>query len=768
MERPKYIRGLECISETARNFESKCNLYQRKQKEKNDCQATIDSIKYEIEELSSKALLIDDIKRDSLAMVEETYNNEMEDANRKYKASVDKIDEDEKRDSEVCLSIQNDFNNRIHDAHKKVDDIEVEINENLRMAEEARRTVDKLEKQISNPTLEENQIELCAIHIASEYDNIVNNTDFIRDYRDLRGASPEEAQKKFQLLSAKRIKKIARKMNVGAYILSPDESKGLPIMEILMMAATTLWIVVKGIFQGIGLLYKPIRRFHKTTHKIIYVTVATLLLFLLLSSISSRFGDGIVSVLFIVFIVIVATFFGMILFNVIKYSNKAFRKEQNLEYYTVGYFFTYAKHDILYKIAREYYTELKKKNPTELESILQSTFETLQSQKQMAIDELSVCEKRLDGSKSKMVSIEEQFEKEKDALEQQCKERIDSAVKSLREERETKRKLAKDELKQSIELITSKRENAINSAEKNAIETIERRKQDIERANENLAHEKEKLQSIVDELSVICVEVDNICKENNDMAAKYKEFDIDAIDNRMKNDKLPETLVAGLSKKKRKNLQSANEQIIYEPVKLQHNNKPIIITYNATDDESTSVTESYYSFIDSLIADTLAKMYIGGFRYVLVDSQGNKSGIMKNMNACRSSFEVLEKAGCLKVCTESSNKCFEDIIREQETQLSSRSIEEVNEANKNLDNMVRYTFLCIRIYSKKSSDFTLGDFRKRIDSSLNNGIIPIIIMSQSYFAEKKADLEGTIKELCNNRYYMLDVNQKEEIKVVNL
>lgn len=764
MGEQKYLRGLEVISETAQKYKKKRELFQDKQKEKQDCINQIDSIKQEIENLSSKGLSIDDIKKDELMHVEKTFKDEVEEANKKYKSAIDEIEYSEKCDSKVRESIESEFAEKISYAHIRVDEAKAEVDGNMQASESASRVVAELEQQISNSELEENQIKLCATHIAPEYDNVVNNTEFISDYRDPRGASPEDAQKKFQLLSAKRIKKIASKMNTGAYVSSPDESKGLPILEILIMAATTLWLVIKGIGKGVVLLYKPVRRFRKTTHKMVYAAVVTLILFLLVLFVSSRFGDGIVAILLLA----IVTFLGMILFNVIKYSNKAFRKEQNLEYYTVGYFFTFAKDEILYKIACDYYTDLKTKNPTELDSIHKATFGTLKTQKEMADQELFNCQKQLDASKLNMVSVEEQFAEEKNSLEGQCKERVGSTIKKLCEEREIKRQNAKDELERCLALSKKKKEDAINNAENKAMETLKKRKCDIEEANQRLLAKKGQLQTINDELDVICTEVNVVLNENNDMASEYKKLDIDSVDKREKGDKLPEVLVAGLTKTKKTNLGDGSEETVYDLKHIKHGRKPMIVVCNADDDESINVTERFYSFIDSLLADTLANMYIGGFRYVLVDSQGNKPGIMKNMGLCSSSFEGLEKFGCVKVCTDSSNKCFDEIIHEQEKALNGKDIDVFNEERKNLDNMVRYTFLCVRVYSKKTGDFSLADFRKRIDSSLNNGIIPIVLMSQNYFEEKKNDLENTIKELCGNKYYMLDVNQDDAIQEKNL
>ena len=72
MGEQKYLRGLEVISETAQKYKKKRELFQDKQKEKQDCINQIDSIKQEIENLSSKVLSIDDIKKDELMHVEKT------------------------------------------------------------------------------------------------------------------------------------------------------------------------------------------------------------------------------------------------------------------------------------------------------------------------------------------------------------------------------------------------------------------------------------------------------------------------------------------------------------------------------------------------------------------------------------------------------------------------------------------------------------------------------------------------------------------------
>lgn len=769
MDNITYGKGLEIVAESEREYKKQRNLYESKTQELTSVERTIRVIKESISELTKKISSIDDIKRESILDAEDTYSREMSRAERVLKETNSSIDNSQAEDLEVQTSISADCQARINDSYIKVERAKEELENTEIMSVEAQRRCDELEEQIINSSLEDNQIKLCAVHIASNYDNVTNNAKFIEDFRDPRGAHPEDAQKKFASLSSKKIKRIASKMNSGAYVSSPDESRGLPILEILVMALTTLWMVIKGIFKGICVLYRPIHRFYEVTHKLIYGAVVTILLLLLFIFISSRFGDGIVAVLFILLMVLIATFIGMILFNVIKYGNKAFRKEQNLEYYTVGYYFTYRKDEIMYKIASEYYTFLKTKNPDELERILQTTFGVLKEQKAGAEQEREEWQARLSNSQTVLEEVEAQFRGEKEQFERQRDSTIEQKLKELGDSRVTRRESAKKLYDETVANIARKKENSIANAEKNAVDTLARRKQEI-------SDKENELQSVINEQNAIREELSEIAKkaalaleQNNKMAEEYKSKNISVVQRRAENDQLPGILVAGLTGCNYTNLVSGRTERIYSQCEMAHEKKPIIITCDIEDDESKIVTESYYSFIDSLIGDLLGKTYIGAFRFVLVDSQGNKSGIVRCMETCRDSFDDLERFGCVKIMNDRTDKCFDEIIREQEKLLDGKSIDAVNESKKNLDNMVKYNFLCIRIYGKKSGDFTIGDFRKRIDNSLNNGVIPIVIMSQSYFEDKRGELEGTIRELCDKRYYKLGLNCSDNgiVKEVN-
>lgn len=765
-----YKRGLEIISESAKEYYEQRKLYENKKNELVKVEDRIQSIEKHISDLKKNTLSLDDLKKDRISKAEMDYARDIEEAERVLKQTIDTIDYSEAEDREAEKAIKETYSDKINNAFANVVNIEDQIGNTEYRISEAELKCEDLNQQIHNSTLEKNQIKLCAAHIASDFDNVAKNAEFINDYQDPRGATPSEAKDKFSSLSPKKIKKIATKMNSGAYVSSPDESKGLPIMEILHMATATIWMILKAVFQGICLLYKPMYRFYKFTYKIIYVGAVTLALLLLVLFISSRFGNGIITILLILLYVIIAIFIGMIVFNVVKFSNKTFRKELNLEYYTVGYYFTVAKDEILFKIASEYYADLKTKNPMELDRILQSTVGVLTDRKQGVDSELADLQVHLTELQSSFSAAKDAYSAEKELLEEERDVLISAKLEQLKNDRISRKDNAQKVYDEAVASSKRKKEHEIENAEQNAINTRERDEQEIS-DNERKLQDEIGLRDVINtEMKGIAGKAKHELERNNYMAVEYKKQEISIVEKRAENDQIPNILVAGLVGERLANLVTEEPEDIYKQYIIEHLKKPIIITCEIDDDESKVLTENYYSFIDSLICDLLGKTYIGAFRFVLVDSKGNKPGIIKCMDACRTSIDELERFGCVKmIMGESirSDKCFDEVIKEQERLLNGKPIDSVNEAKKNLDNMVKYNFLCVRIYTK-ANDFQVVDFRKRIDSALNNGIIPIIIMSQNYFEEKRSDLEGAIRELCDNHYYQfeLDKNASNSVKEV--
>ena len=760
MEELTFAESLKSVSETASAYENLQRSYSEKDRKRTELEREISIVKEDIKKLSVGVMSVNDVKKELFAKIEKSYSGDIAAAKAEFENISKSIDDSENQDDQIKVKIQEEYKCKIDDVYSKVDCVTEEVNSLSDQVAAAKSKCEELDEQINNSLLEENQIRLCAANIASEYENVADNAEFISDYKDPRGVTPEEAKDKFSSLSPKKIKRIADKMNRGAYVSSPEESKGFPVLEIFIMAITTLGTILKGLFHGIGLLYKPIYKFNKLVDKIAYAAVVSTVLFLILWLFGITFGNSIAMVLIFIFAVIIFAFLGMILFNLIKYSNKAFRKEQNLEYYTVGYFFTFSKDEILFKIASEYHANLKEKAPEELQNILKATFGEISNKKEIALSELNSYEEALALSKQKLSDAAKQYKNEESTLKEQCKEQIEKTLEQLQNERTQKREQAKVKYEQEITEIEKRTENAKINVEKDAMEEVEKKKQEILQKEQGLTQLEENKKAVAGEIDKIYDAVDNIVKRNNEMAKIYKKQDISAIDKRSVNDKISDSLTAGVFGYINKNLKTGKEEKIYRQVEIQHNKKPVIIIHNIEDDESTIVTKNYYSIIDSLIGDLLGKTYLGAFRFVLVDSQGNRAGIVKNMETCQKSFDDLEHYGCIKVCTERSDKCFDDLLKEQEKLLDGKNIDDINDSKKHLDNMIKYNFLCIRIYSKKTNDFSISEFRRRIDSSLNNGIIPIVLMSENYFSEKKSDLEGTIKELCGAHYYKLTMKNE--------
>ena len=766
METYTYKRWLDLISESAAEYENQRKLYENKKKELYSIENKISGITTSINDLKNIVLSLDDSKEEAIEQSEIKFNEEVKVAKEALNKRISEINNSVAQDNIVEENINQEYSKKLSSVYENVANIEKQIKSTEKKLFNYKTESNKLELQINNTSLEENQIRLCAEEISCDYEEVANNTEFISDYRDPRGASPLDAQKKFNSLPAKKIKKIAEKLNSGAYVSSPDESKGFPISEILHMVSTTLWIILKGIFQGVSIFYKPVKRFYDFTHKVFYIFIITMLLLFLFIYVS----DSLIDIIIVFAIGMICIFIGMILFNIIKYSNKTLRREWNLEYYTVGYYFTVKKEEILHKIASDYFSHLKANNPSELERILQSKIGVIAEKKYKVDLQLSEAQALLSKLYSDRDLAVNQYNVEKERLKEERIELINTTLEKLDKDRKNDLLEINKECENKIELSKAKKENTIANIRKNAVDTLEKSEKEILTNENQLKDVISKKEVILSCMKEIAMNANDALKKNNYIASEYKKQKIKIVEKRYENDQIPDTIVAGLRGTRLLNLESNEQETVYNKYELTHSKKPIILVCNIEDDESIVLTENYYSFIDSLIGDLLGRTYIGAFRFVIVDSQGNKSRIVNHMEICKDSFDNLERFDCVKIINDSTDKCFDNIIKEQESQLRGKTIDLVNESKKNLDNMVKYNFLCMRIYSKKTSDFSIGDFRKRIDSSLNNGIIPILIMSQNYFSEKKMDLEGTIKELCDNVYYDFDltINTKNNIKEIKM
>lgn len=763
-----YKRGLERLNELDQEYWLSHKTYKIKQEELSKIQEKITITEKKLEDLNTSIGSIDILKKKMLEQAESNYKKQIDEAKKLQEQAKREIIHLEEQDQEVEISIKQKYERKLDHFQSKVKNVNTEIDHLADLVANAQEQSRDLEYRIQASAEKENQIRACAMYLEPEYAKVSQNAEFIKDYRDPRGATPEEAREKFLNMPPGKIKKIADKMNRGLYVSSPDESKGFPIMEIILAAFSTLFMVLKGIIQSIGFMYKPVFRFRKFKHKLIYSVVITIFMLLLLDFISWNYGGLIKSLVKLCFNGVWLSFLGMVAFNIFKYSNKAFRKEQNLAYYTVGYYFTFEKDEIMFKIASDYFAKLKEKNSDEIQNILQAVYGELEQKKIMIQEDMISYEQQLEGLTQKLTDTQEQISKEKLVLEEECKKEISDTLLKRQNEREKKGEQAQKDYELRLEKSKIMRQESIQNAEQDAIMTMKKQEQEIILQQEELKKLHDEVDCVNSELNKIYNMAEEQRQENHVLAEKYKKYELNIVEQRTINDQIPDTLVAGINGCISKNMKTHQVEKIYEVVKIKYNKKPIIITCDIADDESIEVTKNYYSLIDSLIGDLLTKTYIGAFRFVLIDSQGSKRRIVDSMETCCDCFEELEKYGCLSVLCDNASKSFDAILKEQESKLDGKNIDDINEKNKNLDNMIRYHFVCVRMYSNKTSDFPISDFRKRIDNALNNGIIPIIIMSHNYFLEKKNDLEGTIRELCENHYYTLGMTNGSHIHETKL
>ena len=124
----------------------------------------------------------------------------------------------------------------------------------------------------------------------------------------------------------------------------------------------------------------------------------------------------------------------------------------------------------------------------------------------------------------------------------------------MQSERTQKREQAQIEYQQEIAEIEKRTENAKINVENAAIQEVEKKKQEILQKEQSLTQLEENKRAVVREIEKIYDAVDDIVKRNNEMAKIYKKQDISAIDKRTVNDKISDSLTAGVFGYVKKNL----------------------------------------------------------------------------------------------------------------------------------------------------------------------------------------------------------------------
>lgn len=195
METYTYKRWLDLISESAAEYENQRKLYENKKKELYSIENKISGITTSINDLKNIVLSLDDSKEEAIEQSEIKFNEEVKVAKEALNKRISEINNSVAQDNIVEENINQEYSKKLSSVYENVANIEKQIKSTEKKLFNYKTESNKLELQINNTSLEENQIRLCAEEISCDYEEVANNTEFISDYRDPRGASPLDAQK---------------------------------------------------------------------------------------------------------------------------------------------------------------------------------------------------------------------------------------------------------------------------------------------------------------------------------------------------------------------------------------------------------------------------------------------------------------------------------------------------------------------------------------------------------------------------------------------
>lgn len=622
--------------------------------------------------------------------------------------------------------------------------------------------VDELQKQFADTSREETKIKAFIPEVLEKYGHVKENEGFRSDFLDPRGATPQEAEQKFGVLPDKKLLKIAEAMNKGNYVSSPDESKGIPIMEIIKnMFGLMGSLLVGGLERLYGVANQALNR--KDRLKIQLIITGGLIAVIVTLAVMA--GELIVSLLMKLLFVIVLVFAGMLLFNIIKFSNKALRKERNLEYYTVGYYFQEKEDEILYRIAKILYEKMKDSGEEELKKYLDQVWGNMPEKIRMAELERNKLQEELAAAEKDYDAAEDAHIAEEARIKEHYSEMLDRELAEMDLNEKKQNEAAQATFLQEYQDADDewiKKENEVKEAVQKEKEKCRRK---TEKANANIASCKAQISELEEKQSDLEKKAENLEQSSKDLRKAAKGAEIDAVDVRSGNDTLPDKFLIGFKKGTALTGQQAS-YTPFAPEYIRHGFKPVIISFSGENEESQNVGKNFYRMVDFMLADMITRTYLGAFTFQLIDSKGNKTSILNCMDSIHEGYETLEEAGIVRILTERADSAVDRIIAERERLLEGKTIDVVNEANKNLDNMVRYIILCIRVYNKQGTDFDMKQLNMRLNKCRNNGIIPVILMSEEVFEASKEWIQLPIKEQCDQIYYKWDLkNETDEDQI---
>ena len=196
--------------------------------------------------------------------------------------------------------------------------------------------------------------------------------------------------------------------------------------------------------------------------------------------------------------------------------------------------------------------------------------------------------------------------------------------------------------------------------------------------------------------------------------------------------------------------------------------KPFFLVFDGADKEAKETTGLFYRIIDNMLVYVTTHMYNQGFKFEIIDNKMAQRVAMENMPRVGRGLTEFINAEMVNYITGRDYSEFERIVNAKNEELSNfgaMNIIDANEKQKESDKIVKYTFLCMRVYS--SNDLKFENVNSLLTNCNGCGIFPFIFISKELFEENKASFELSIKELCKKKYYTITIN-KDTARFINI
>lgn len=751
----KYTDGILSIQKSVTKYEELSEILDGKKMKLAESGERIKSLEKDLITLNSEKLSSGKLVDSYRDVAKKIYNQETKQAREIYEQGKEELKKLEDQDEEIKTDIAATYIKKVEEAqepiqknHKEIQRLEGEI---VKITAEKNELVELL----LDPTSEDIQARMYAYSLAPLYKQVAKNEHFVKEYGTEIGLTSEEVFITFNKLEPTQMYKIARKMKEGVYISSPQEAQGLPVKKTVSTVIFSTWDYFKRAVGNI-LSDRDLENFSTKFRLYCLLFIVVFMLVLVFNSLLAR----IVTILILGFFLILL---GMLLYNLVLYSNSSFRRRQHKKYYTVGYFFLKRESEILGKIAKADLKNFKKSSGAEFSNILQSWIDKVRNEEMALEKALTFYRNKLSLERKQEIRVVEEFQEKKSVLQIEEQQILQQTLQKRIEEREQRALEIEDTYRHSITTSEENREQAFLDAKKRAHDELENKQVEIKKIEDELAIEQNDHYQLEIEVNRLISSLKDVEQDNVRLSKQFKEFIVDIIKNRSNQDKIPNELLTGIFRRQ----EVMKDKVeIYEPAYIYHDERPILITHQFEDEFSKELSQNYYSLIDTILVDMLSKVYHGAFRFVLLDNHLDKMSVRNFLPTVGgSAFQTLKQFGVLDIIDEPLSKSIEKIVKEQRLELGNRSsIEEVNKANKRYDRMMRYTFLGIRLYTKKG-DISLTEFRKQLSAAKIYGIIPIIFVHEDFLEENRDVFDSYLKDFSKGGYYQFRNSQENLVEM---